>query len=246
MLRILIGGAMDSETRGLEESLLDPKTVDIDGYRFTRGILGNAEVTAWKTQMGKVNAALSTYIGIKRFSPDIIINQGTAGAHSPLLNVRDIIVGESIINVDSYTTDQKASGKGYDIHDRSLMGIEVRDGEGWTEIRELISDRELVSICMDTPYAEGKLVKGIIGTGDGFNREVDRIESIRNTFSTDCEEMESFAVAQVARNMEIPFIGFRVISNSQPKNLNFDESTAQLCCRFSVEYIKRLNEAIDR
>ena len=241
MLRILVSGAMDSETRGLVDSLRNPSTVDIDGYRFTSGTIDGARVVVRKTQMGKVNAALSTYIGIKSFSPDLIINQGTAGAHSPFLDVKDIIVGESIINVDSFQTDQKDHGDGYDIQDTALMGIEVRDGEAWTEVRELISDPDLVRICMNTPYADGRLVRGIIGTGDGFNKEVDRIESLRSTFGTDCEEMESYAAAQVARNMGIPFIGFRVISNSQPKNLNFDESTADLCCRFSVEFIRRLN-----
>jgi adenosylhomocysteine nucleosidase len=241
MLKILISGAMDSETRGLENSLTDPVTVDIDGFRFTSGTIDGVKVTVRKTQMGKVNAALSTYIGVKHFLPDLIVNQGTAGAHSPALDVKDIIVGESIINVDSYKTEQKERGDGYDIHDRSLMGIEVRDGDEWMEVRELSSDPKLVTICMETPYSDGKLVRGIIGTGDGFNKEVDRIESIRNTFSTDCEEMESFAVAQVARNMNIPFIGFRVISNSQPKNLNFDERTAELCCRFSAEFIKKLS-----
>ena len=39
MLRILISGAMDSETRGLEESLLDPKTVDIDATALQKAFL---------------------------------------------------------------------------------------------------------------------------------------------------------------------------------------------------------------
>lgn len=48
------------------------------------------------------NAAATTSIGILKYKPTIIINQGTAGAHDLGLKVGDIVLASKIYKVGSY------------------------------------------------------------------------------------------------------------------------------------------------
>lgn len=76
-------------------------------YEFYEGIINNIKVVVSKTLVGTINATIATIIVITNFNPDIVINQGTAGAHLENLHLGDIVVGEKCCNINSYKTPVK-------------------------------------------------------------------------------------------------------------------------------------------
>ena len=60
-----------------------------------------------------------------------------------------------------------------------------------------------------------KIYRGILGSGDVFNREIDRIDWINNIFKNYSEDMESIGTYSVCNKFNIPCIGIRIISNNE-------------------------------
>ena len=60
-----------------------------------------------------------------------------------------------------------------------------------------------------------KIYKGVLGSGDVFNKEHDRIVWIANMFDNLSEDMESIGVYSVCDKFNIPCIGIRMISNNE-------------------------------
>ncbi len=76
---ILIQGAMDVEVEYLIDNLKQIENKIVDGYEFFIGKLNGEDIVVSKTNIGIINASVSTILGIKEFKPNIIINQGTVG-----------------------------------------------------------------------------------------------------------------------------------------------------------------------
>ena len=90
-------------------------------------------------------------------------------------------------------------------------------------------------------YKNGKVVVGTIGTADQWNRELERIKFIHERYGTSAEEMETVAAAQVAKAFNVPFMGVRILSNTDVHNENFNPETAIWCQEYTVELIKKLD-----
>ena len=237
--RILVQGAMDSETDLIADSLTDKRSEIIDGFRFVSGTYRGIPVTVSRTQIGKINAAVATYIGIKKFEPSLVINQGTAGAHNIDLNVGDILVGKKLISHEAYVSERRGRGEGYSIRGRELISERFAGGE-WIKSKDICPDEELIRVALTVPNPHGRVVSGTIATGDGFNREQDAITEMHEHNESDCEEMETFVAAQVSAHLGVPFLGFRVISNSELKGLYFDETTGSISQEFCLRLLERL------
>lgn len=78
---ILIQGAIDIEVNYLIDILENKEEIEIGTYKFFRGYIDNYPVIVSKTKIGQTNAGASTSIAILKYSPIMIINQGTAGGH---------------------------------------------------------------------------------------------------------------------------------------------------------------------
>ena len=90
---LLVQGAVDSELQ-LLAALRNKKEIAIAAWTFWTGRIGAKSVVVSRTEMGPINAAAATALGIEKFHPAAIVNQGTAGAHNPQLMLWDIVVGE--------------------------------------------------------------------------------------------------------------------------------------------------------
>ena len=66
----------------------------IAGYEFSIGYINNLKIIVSKTLIGTINATIATAIGVTTFKPDLVINQGIAGAHRANIHNGDIVVGE--------------------------------------------------------------------------------------------------------------------------------------------------------
>ena len=189
-----------------------------------------------KCGIGMVNAAAATALCIKKYSPSCIINQGTAGAHDEELKVNDIILAERLVEICNYCSEPRGKGEGVNTESWVPLPSAIKRGE-------MHSDEKLLSLAEEVPYKYGRVRRGCVGTGDGWNREYDRIAFLHSSLGTDCEEMESYAVAQVCAMFGVPFLGIRVISNNElVEGQEFTKASAENCQRFCYDVIRKLIE----
>lgn len=246
---LVLQGAMGVETELMISALENPQTLDIGGYLFVQGTLDGYPVIVSKTQVGMVNAAATTTLAIERFHPIAIVNQGTAGGHDKNLHKGDIVIGTSTVNINSFKSEWRAIGDGMRpeawIWRTTEINTEKNEPFAFEDVRELTSTPALVDIAktvMDT-YTKGKVVEGVIGSGDVWNKELDRIALIHNEFSTSAEEMETFAVAQVCAQMDVPFLSIRILSNNELHQESFDVATGNDCQEFVLTVAKAIIQA---
>ncbi len=235
---ILIQGAMENEIDVLIASLKDPESYRIHGFEFYSGLISDSPVIISRTHIGKVNATMATLLGIETFHPSFVINQGTAGAHNIELNTGDIILGKRIINMDAPDLDIEALLAGIDKSTPEPMNVELQKKGNWGWTYALSSSEELSALFLSTPYSAGKIMEGVIASGDGWTQTKEGVLKLRERYGSDCEEMESFAIAQVCEQMDLPYIVLRIISNSNLQGTTFDEGSPALCQNFIIDVLK--------
>ena len=207
---ILLQGAMDVETGRAAGQLENCRAETLAGFRFWQGRYAGVDLVVSRTEVGMVSAAAATVLGIERFAPALVLNQGTAGAHRSDLHVGDIVVGRTCVDIHSILMPKHGAGEGMEPASWTLWDFDadtppvVLEGDAlWTERFET------------APYAGGRVVSGRLGAGDVFNREHDRILWLRAQAGEDCEDMESLAAYRVCRRFGIPCLGLRIISNNE-------------------------------
>lgn len=240
---ILVQGAMDMEIDYLVKNLSNPVKEQIASWTFWKGKMGDNTVIVSRTEIGLTNASAATVLGIEKYTPTIIINQGTAGGHDPELHAGDIVIGKEIVNFGAVRTERKEYGVSENSRDGIFFDVVQRlrdDKENMQENKRFYSNAELMKTAEKTDYSNGKVVEGVIGTADQWNRELERIKYIHEVFNTSAEEMETSAAAQVAKAYNIPFLGVRVLSNTDIHNEDFNPKTALWCQEYVVSIIKNI------
>jgi len=255
---IMIQGPMPIEAQYFA-SLLNNVTVEYSGNAtFYLGTYNEYPVVVAQTGKGLENTAAATAVGITRYKPRVIINQGTSGGHDPALHVGDIVLGARSINATSFKTPKRNKGEGSQPLTwipMDLMASQGSAGEGEgaadaEKLRFYAGDNELITLAMSlrNKHTRGKVVTGTIGSGNFWNNELDRIEWLHKNLGTSVEEMETSAAAQIAYAYGVPFVGIRILSNNITNRGEYDPSTAKDCQLFVkhvVEaYISSLKNAL--
>ncbi|KEK27385.1 5'-methylthioadenosine/S-adenosylhomocysteine nucleosidase [Shewanella xiamenensis] len=241
---ILVQGAMDIEVETLIAALGKVTINTFGSWTFWEGELSGHPVVVSRTEIGLANAAAATTLAIAHYRPKLIINQGTAGGHNPKLYRGDIVIGETSFNMGSYLT--KLTPKGHGIHPTQWQNFDMtmylRENGEVVKHNHFKADPALVKVALSQAhhYTKGNVVKGIIGTGDEWNRELDRINWLHHTFGTAVEEMETSAAALVAEAYKLPFVSIRILSNTDQHNQDFDPQTAVDCQQFVLNIIQQL------
>ena len=234
---IVIMAAIDKEIDFLLKKLEKRKLEKYNIYEFYEGELYNYPVVLVYSKVGVINATLATYIAITKYNPIAIINEGIAGAHGKNIHTKDIIIGKECFNIVSSRTPIKTIGEGSNSLEWTNLSF-IADEEN----RELYwkADERLVNIAKNTEYNEGKMYVGIIGSGDVWNNEADRILMLNEKYKTLCEEMEGIGIYTVANNFKVPVLGVRVISNNEVLGERYDRSTGLYSQEFAYELIKNI------
>lgn len=219
---ILIQGAMNIETEFLISKLTECKELNLNGYRFYKGIINQNEVIVSITKVGMLNCAVATILAINHFKPDIIINQGVARGHSNEVHRGDIVIGENVVNMNSYLTEAELLGHGMDPGNWKL--ITFKEGDD-TENEKISADIKLVKI-FEQKLNSNIIHIGTIASGDCWNKEVDRIKWFVDKIDSKCEDMETYAAYKVSNDNKVPVIGIRIISNSQINQEKYDKTLA--------------------
>ncbi|WP_429104224.1 5'-methylthioadenosine/S-adenosylhomocysteine nucleosidase [Aeromonas allosaccharophila] len=247
---ILIQGAMDVEVDTMVAALQEKQALTISAWTFWQGTLAGYPVVISRTEVGLANAAAATTLAIERFKPRLIINQGTSGGHDPALHRGDIVIATKSFNMGAYRSDFTPADQGID--PRKWHNFEVtmrlRDNGKLVEHSSFAGDPELVgrALGMADRYQHGRVVAGIIGTADEWNRQVARINWLHQTYNTAAEEMETSSAALVAEAYKVPFVGVRVLSNTDLHGEEFDPQTAIHCQQFVIDYTKALINSFNK
>ena len=237
---VAIIGAMDVETNVLEASMARTTVIKFGQYKFIEGLILDIPVVLGRSFIGMTNSAAVAAIAATHYNPLFMVSEGTSGGHNPSLHRGDIVVGQAIKNIHYIYTQKRARGEGSDPATWDFSGPEMVFENGVVEERNtLYCDSFLVEAALSTPYDGGKVIKGTIGSGDLWDREIDRIIMLREKMGTDCEDMESFAVAQVCHQLGIPSLSIRIISNSElyPEE-EYVRTIGEECQRFVLSFLQ--------
>ena len=155
---------------------------EVIGRPFVRGVIGPNEVVITYGFVGKVEAAMVTQAFIDRFHPSAIIFTGAAGALSKMLKIGDVVLGDEYFEFD----------------------VARRDGKV-----ELIQGSERLVERFEEHYKE--VYVGRIATGDSFIDNEEMREKIKKMTQAVAVDMDSAAVAKVAKENGIDFVSLKAI-----------------------------------
>jgi adenosylhomocysteine nucleosidase len=238
---ILIIGAMDPEIDFLVSKLENSKKEKINGYNMYEGTIKNYPVVIAQSEVGIINSSVSTTLAIEKYQPLLIINEGTAGGLGNKIHKADIVIGEECFNIMSAKTPYKEIGEGSNSLEWDYITF-VNGGKD--EKKTIKADSELVKFVknMEHEYEKGKVYTGVIGSGDIWNCEKDKIMYLNEKHGVLCEEMEGIAVYTVASQYNIPVVGIRVISDNEILGEEYDRNLGLECQKFVYEIVNEMIE----
>lgn len=241
---ILVEGAMECETDLLIKELDNPVEERIGGWRYVSGEYQSIPVVVSVTSIGMTNAAAATTLGIEHFHPIAVINQGTSGGHDPSLHSFDIVLGAKTFDASAWISH--AERRGADGRHIELMPTYYYDSnlkEDKAEV-ELTADPELLEVAVSEAgnYQAGRVIVGKISSSNIWNRQIDRIHFLHEKYGSSCEEMEAHAAAHICRVYDVPFLGIRILSNTEIHGEDFNPATGTACQQYVLTVIKSYAE----
>jgi adenosylhomocysteine nucleosidase len=242
---VIVQGAMDLEVKEFASRLDNVSEEKVGGWTFWRGTLDGYPVIVSKTMKGLSNAAAATAIAAERYHPVAIVNQGTAGGHVPELHVYDIVLGKYALNLGAFKTAYRKPGQGSDFKEWTPLDMLVSEGSAGEDpnahtMRRFQGNEQLLAAAESVKdlYRKGRVVQGVIGSGEIWNSELDRIQWFHSQYGTTAEEMETVSAAQIAGFFQIPFLGIRVLSNNITNGGKYDAKTGEACQEYVYEVVK--------
>ena len=227
-MRIGVIGAMQIETDNLKKKLENTTVETISGVEFVKGTIGNTEVVAAVSGVGKVFAAICTEAMILTYHVDKVINIGVAGTLCKELGVMGIAVADKVVQHDMNT---------------SALGDPVGLLSGINEVY-LPCDADMRSVLEECLKEQGrKYHVGTIATGDMFMHKQEQKDKIHDRFDAIAAEMEGGSIGHVCYMNKVPFVILRTISDGEGGAIDyaeFAEKAAQIGIDIVVEFIKKM------
>jgi adenosylhomocysteine nucleosidase len=188
--------AMSSEHKQVAMLLSEKKEVTEGRYAYTLGRIGRHEVVLTQCGIGKVNAAAGAVELILRHQPDCVISTGVAGGIDTCLKVMDVVVSSQVVYHDVWCGEGNVYGQ--------VQGLPARF-EGNSALLD----------CAMHLETETPIHGGLICSGDKFITDRSELDAIKKDFPEGLAvDMESGALAQVCHLYGVPFISFRIISDT--------------------------------
>ena len=195
-MKIGIITAMSSEQKQLANQLENPTERKEGPFTYTDGTIKNNTIILMQCGIGKVNAAAGAVEMIRNFAPDCIISTGVAGGIDSCLNVMDVVVSSRIVYHDVWCGEGNAYGQ--------IQGLPL-----------YFTGNETLYQCAISLDTETAIHGGLICSGDKFITDRQELETIKANFPEGLTvDMESASIAQVCHLYEVPFISFRIISDT--------------------------------
>ena len=205
-MKIGIITAMSSEYDLLAAQLNEKKNVEFAPFSYIEGRINDHEVVLMQSGIGKVNAAVGATELIRHFVPDCIISTGVAGGIDCSVRVMDVVASQRLAYHDVWCGDGNEYGQ--------VQGLPLFFEGNQTLLQTALS--------LNSPI---KIHAGLICTGDQFISERQQLDRIKERFEQGLAvDMESASIAQVCYLYGVPFLSFRIISDSPAQS---DENATQ-------------------
>ncbi len=199
-MKIGVLTAMTSEFEQLAAMLDGVAECEKNNIRYLVGCVGENEIILRQCGIGKVNAALGAAELIRSFAPDAMVSTGVAGGIDCSLGVMDVVVSSSIVYHDVWCG----------------MGCEYGQVQGMPAV--FAADDAMCSAAQslnDDADNNTSIRVGLICTGDQFITDRDELDKIKSNFPAGLAvDMESAAIAQTCHIYGVPFVSFRIISDT--------------------------------
>jgi len=231
-MRIGIIGAMDEEIELFQEGMGHLQQQEMASIRFYEGEMNGKAVVLCKSGIGKVNAAVTTQILIDKFDVEQIIFTGVAGALHP-----DLDIGDIVISTAAQQHDVDVTPLGYE---KAIIPDQERS--------IFLANEELITLAKKASQEvnEGKVVTGLILSGDQFIADRVQVQSLHEELHGLCTEMEGAAVAQVCDMNQVPFVIIRSMSDKADgsAHVNFVQFT-KLASKRSYQIVDKMLHMIE-
>ncbi len=204
-MKIGIIVAMASELACVRRLFENPREERHNASLFIIGNSGDHQFILTQSGIGKVASAIRAYELIDRYAPDCVLNTGIAGGIDPSMQVMDIVVGDEIVYHDVWCGQGNEWGQ--------VQGFPTR----------YHSDPALVEKALQIK-TDLRLYKGLVCSGDRFITAPGELAEIKQAFPEGMAvDMESGSIAQVCHICGIPFLSFRIISDTPGIDRHIDQ-----------------------
>src|SRR5690625_192162 len=157
---------MEEEIDYLQQQMTEQKKHQVANSIFIEGTIANQDVVLLQSGIGKVNAAIATTILMERFQPSIVINTGSAGGFAKELEVGDVVISSEVVH-----------------HDVDVTGFNYKMGQVPGMPVTFTADEELIQQVQSIlARFEVRSKIGLIGTGDVFMHQQERIQATLDDF----------------------------------------------------------------
>ena len=198
------------EMTAIKEIMQEISEEKIFNLTFLKGKIRDKDCVLVKSGVGKVNSARTNQIMIDKYNINYIINVGSAGSANAELNIKDIVIGDKLVQYDFDITGAGNYEKG-----------EICDVGKF-----FYSDKRMINLCNETinelKDRDFNIKIGTIASADLFCTDSNLSKKIREDFGAECVEMEGAAIAQVCTLDKVPFLVIRGISDTPNGNNHID------------------------
>ena len=199
---IALLGAFGQEIVDLRRQMVVEEEVTERGCKLYRGKFENRDAVLVKTGMGKERAESATKIMLERYPVSAIISLGFAGALAPELNIGDVVVCSTLHC--AHQSENKWISGGLCASDTHLLSLVSQD------LEEIAASSLGSSVSVLELEASTKQLPGLA-----------------ETLNVHIVEMESYWIASIALDRQIPFIAIRSISDTMTESVEpFDQILA--------------------
>lgn len=195
-MKIGIIAAMASEREQLARLVKGMRTEQHGLFEYTVGRLGGNTLYIMECGIGKVNAAVGASELMAHMQPDVVVSTGVAGGIDEKAGVMEVVAASEVVYHDVWCGNGNEVGQIQDMPAR------------------FVCDGRLLSVAVSLD-ASVPVHAGLICTGDKFITERAELDAIKAEFPEGLAvDMESAAIAQVCHLYRVPFISFRIISDT--------------------------------
>ncbi|MBQ7666806.1 MAG: 5'-methylthioadenosine/S-adenosylhomocysteine nucleosidase [Kiritimatiellae bacterium] len=186
-MKILVLAAMSRERALLERAF---------------GAAGRHEIVIAETGIGKVNAAVGAVRAIGQTRPDAVVSSGVAGGLVAGLRPGDVVAAASVAYHDVWCGAPNARGQ--------VQGMP----------RSFAADPRLLEVARAVAERSrrgggSRIAIGAMASGDEFVQSAERRDAVLAVVpDAVAADMESGALAQTCFILGVPFISFRVLSDT--------------------------------
>ncbi|MBO1256351.1 5'-methylthioadenosine/adenosylhomocysteine nucleosidase [Alteromonas sp. 5E99-2] len=232
-MKIGILGAMDQEVALLKDSLVGMTETKWAHLTFYEGKIHDLDIVLVKCGIGKVASAVATTALIHQFSPDFVVNTGSAGGFDSSLQIGDIVIATDVVHHDVDVT-----------HFGYALGQMAGMPETYSCNSRLIEAAE--SALSDINGV--KSTRGLICTGDSFIGSDEAAELLRTQFpNVAAAEMEGAAIGQTCFMLDVPFLVIRSLSDiaGVTSTVSFNkyiETASENSAQLVISMIKELSK----